>query len=150
MSLGLSDMHLPSQMLCWIRIITPIEESKLTSGNQTTPTCSQHSASISCAFLFCFTNLSASLDVQGLKDIYDAQSEQLGFAHFRQKPGMDTFFSAEDVVLCTSSPCITILWNKNDCGISMTRFCSLVKQQASGGRSKNPTYSQFRSVRKAL
>lgn len=49
-------MHLPSQMFFWIRIITPIEGSKLAPCTQTTPTCSQHRATSLrfCLFLFGF------------------------------------------------------------------------------------------------
>lgn len=46
MSLGFSHVHLPSQMFCWIRIITPLEGSRLVSGTQTTRTCSQNWALI--------------------------------------------------------------------------------------------------------
>lgn len=37
MSLGFSHVHLPSQMFCWIRIITPLESSRLISGTKQPP-----------------------------------------------------------------------------------------------------------------
>lgn len=43
-SLGWSDMHLPSQMFCWIKIIRPIGASKWTHCTKATPTCSVNSA----------------------------------------------------------------------------------------------------------
>lgn len=50
-SLGWSDMHLPSQMFCWIRIIRPIGASKRTPCTKATPTCSLHCAT---SLQFCF------------------------------------------------------------------------------------------------